>query len=339
MTPHLRVLAVAALVTQPLVAALGQDPATQRLRDEATAKWADYERAAKKTQGRTEYKRLRDGKRQNEYQTEVLGDGEQSLFIRQFSFREQRGTTYPGFVWATNKYYAFHLERKDATSPWTLKVVEPASNKSAYDRQVADNYAPLSDAREAVTVYGVALADLVREPSFRVIDLRDVDHNGQPAFEVRFEARHPYTQQNGYMPIQSGEMVLSNPHWLLLKFSTKWLKATELAVQGEREYRTDGGATPLLANSTTRVDIAAGPKQPAVKLETTLRCDLRPTTGSLDPAQFRLTAFGLSEPADLAGMFPPPWYTRWYVWTLALAAGLLGLGWYLNRGRRPAAQG
>jgi hypothetical protein len=310
----------------------GQDAATRRVRAEGPPAWAAYEQAVQRASGRTTFLRTRNGQRQHEYSTEVLRGGGLSLHLRQFAHYERRGTTDPGMVWATNPLYAFHLERDSPAAPWVIRSLQRAAHPSAYRRQVEENDRGLSDPLAAVTLYGVSLRDLVAEPSFRAVSLTPTNHDGRPAFSLRFESVHPYTRADAYMPIQGGDLVLSDPHWLLLKHSTRWLKPAAIEVAGECVY-ADDEPVPLLKRATTRVSIPADKGTPAARLETTLTCELQPTVERLDADRFRLTAFGLTEPADLA---PLAWYSRWEVWALVAAAGLIAAGWAVGRNRRAA---
>jgi hypothetical protein len=320
--------------------AVGQGRAAD-LPDRAKECWAEYEQRVRQVSGAYETRTLRNGKEEDHNKSEVIGTLQYRLYTRRmlkFSGKDRLDE----FVSCVNPAYTFAIKRKTAESPWQILTLAAAKNEEEYRDALSRTDSAVQILLAPVMVNRTPLARLFAEPGLQILDLSEGTKDGQPTWQVKFACPHAYRPKDtDYIPVQAGELTFTREHWLLLGYTAELLHPGPIRATANFTYSGLPGPTPLPLTATERVEIAAFGRDPAapITVESTTTYQLAPTVGRPDPDRFRLTAFGLTEPAGVADLFPPPWYTRWYVWTLAVAAGLLGLGWYLNRGRRPAARG
>lgn len=224
-----------------------------------------------------------------------------------------------GSVIGANSRYAFQLERPPGgvEGVWLLRSLNPGG----YDPVEFEKQSRLaSEAYQGipVSIENRKLADLVMEPTFKVLGVESVPRDSTtPAVRLVFDNTHPPSPRYAGVPIQRGSVDLDPQRdWVVIGYSVIWHDGD--AVIGTNEYgeAIAGIAPPVRSRSVGDFVGPTGKKSKSI-VERTF--SFQTPSERLTEEQASLPAFGLEEPAQLA---PKKWYARWQV-VLAVVVSLI----------------
>ncbi len=294
------------------------DTAEERFRNEAPAAWDEYDRHMEAYQGKLTFdvsSNVANLKEQTQY--EYKANQRCWLIIQQSVLETDRS----GFVYAMNPRYAFILRRTSPTSPWVAQSVSDTT-KGENDSTIEEALRKLDiikrGARRLTQFhYGAQnFQEILKKPSFRVVEAKPVHRDGEELVEVVFTNAHPATSDS-FNPVQGGTMLLDPRHHWVLRSAQCKLKYSD----AEGQYKVhvepaDLAATFLLPRRVVLTeDGVFSATQGRLQKQATITFDLNVPSRLPRDDEFTLTAFGLPEP----GGFPRQ-PTPWYFW-----AGLVGI--------------
>ncbi|MBI2805190.1 MAG: hypothetical protein HYX68_09460 [Planctomycetes bacterium] len=238
---------------------------------------------------------------------------------------------------AYNRDYSFSLTRKKDRA-WVLaeSALKIAKRKLRADQ--IDDSVKRSWAYSPVTIRVLHLAELVKQPNFKVVSVQAVAKDN--LIEVAFDNKHS-VKNEPFCSIQGGKLYLDpSRSWCLRSAVVK----NEYA-NGADESRHILGFSDQSPNSciprrlvieSIGYDIPDG-KTITEKRSVTrrIKVDFEVEEPVILPAdeEFTLSAFGLPEPEGIERAS-----SRWYLWFIAIAAVSLIVGFYLlRRSGRPSA--
>jgi hypothetical protein len=251
-------------------------------------------------------------------------------------------------VTCSNPDYIFTLKRKSPDVPWVLTDVQKKAPGKEF--RLPDTYRDegslgygVQDA--LISVCGMQLANLVREPSFRVLNAKLVRQDELELVQIDFENPHATNGAtlNGvaFDPIQSG-MLLLDPQqsWCLRGYEVHSKFSNSENVSRSKVIEIRNSSVPHLplpvhvADTTTHQQSGVGTTDPPFTSSTDLKYDLDEPHPLVD-ADFRLPAFGLPEIVEVKR----PWWSMWVVGgSLAIfAVAALGVWFYRRKASKPAA--
>ncbi len=216
--------------------------------------------------------------------------------------------------------YSYELKQDAEFPQWA--ATEIASDG---DWQTSTSYKAARVARRAgeraIKVYSVdSLLDLASKPYFRVVSASQA---GADTYEIKFESRHAAAADPGVW-VQSGSLTLDPARNYTLKVADLECESKSDKSRVKETVQVGGGPgeMPVPRVYEQRIMRAGSPDY-----VTTVTYDFEVNPPATD-SDFRLTAFGLPEPADSLGGGP---HVGWW---FAGAAGLFAVGYMLRRAVR-----
>jgi hypothetical protein len=315
----------------------------QRLFQEATTQWKEYEQLSRERQAiiiGNESGTINGGYKSGG-KTEYKTNG-RSIIIKDFGIDSHESKPKEQ-VFGINPRYAFHLSRRSPDSPWLLEEIIEGNNTSSYGmiKRIIDDV--------TITInYGVyfpyagylPLWEVISQPEFQIKGCRTVRHEERELVEVTF--LYDYRQGNSVTKL-SGRLLLDpSLYWCwhfcemqmegkIAKGISKFWGVQSDQVQGfpplKRIWERDSEVV-FLHDDKIRNHLKR-------RMEVTLSHSER----QLGDEEFTLSAFGLPEPVGVV------WEKRTpvYVWLLVAAGVLLTLAlvfrWLARRLRRGTSEG
>jgi hypothetical protein len=291
MTIRLRGLFVACLLTAVWSLSVHADTS---LDGEWINGWKQYAQTLRLAQGTVDWSAVEQGGRVKVSARLRFRQNTRGKMVEEFRRNSHDQLT----VWCYNPTYSFSLSKSSVAERWKLDQVSPFAPDQL--PALPEPGALWFDMfREPVSVRGVLLADLVAKPSFSVKSITK-QQTSPPTWRLAFTNHHQVELQRGFDPIQEGDITLSDDrHHVVLQYKIRCLwPAGQLTTYDAMawDYRNDGtGVAVPISYFLTQRDTETGP----VQSERRCACDLE-TSGPL-PAdeEFRLPAFGISEPDGL----------------------------------------
>jgi hypothetical protein len=257
-----------------------------------------------------------DGKDYGRSRTEFKSNSVCKLTLAEATGPEDWG----GELIAFNSMYGFTLGRKAPDAPWVLKDLAMGDNRhnrtgwEAYDQAAVLGW---------TTVDNVRLADLVREPNFRVTGAKAIERDGAELIQIDFDNTHVPAAPL-YILIQSGMLLLDpDRFWMLRGFDVRDRSAQgEHSSKGEYEVRSSSTKAPI---PKRLVQVSKGLMKGGRVMTITKEYDLSEVTTPPGEEEFTLSAFGLPEPQGVIWQKP----SRWYLWFIGVGVACLVIGAYL----------
>jgi hypothetical protein len=225
-----------------------------------------------------------------------------------------------GHVFGVNPAYAFSLRRKDTERPWLLGELEMSKGAATSPLAATTSEAVEANLSVLISIRRTALVELLRQPTFRVLAAKLVQHQGSEAVSIEFDNAHAIDRKaRPFVPVQSGTLVLDPSHgWCLRDCSVvEKYYGTESLTHVETSYRDFKGKFAIPVTVVEKVQSRSDrPSNPETFLQVT-SFDLEVAERPLPDEEFTLSAFGLPEPVGV--VWPKP--TRWWLWISASAIG------------------
>jgi hypothetical protein len=317
----------------------GDEALKQRFLKEATSQWEKYARLSGELQGvlsasDTDARSLlrKGGRENNELisRTEYKTNGRGTVLKTGFKYNRNGKVEEGEEVFGFNPRYAFELRRKSPESPWVLTNYLERREGTDLGKVASRIKGYLTAINYGVILWGQPLAEMVRKPGFRVGACRKVQRDGEELVEVAFT----YSGKDGNRNVNLKGKLLFDPkrYWCWrsgdfqvtgdILSGTNKLRGTQSESAGElpplsRLWELDADVLTQAGDLSNRKK---------VRWEVTLS---QPTSLPADE-EFRLSAFGLPEPAGVVWDKPTPTY----VWILAAAGAVAALAFgfrYLAR--------
>jgi len=313
------------LLTVGAHAALSSEQVKERFLNEAPKTWAEYRVLASRFQGNVTEVFKKNGEVVNEKSTEVKQNGKCRMVINCFARKDSKA--FSGVeVYAQNASYAFSLKKERPERAWVLTAMgfkgdgEPLVVVEHLDWAFEVLGSP-------VMLYSESLAELVKQPSFRIVKAEELKEHGRSLVRISFDNRHS-SEANPFFPIQSGSVTL-DPQWC-------WCvrDGTILNRYAQGESRAQVSVTAISAPGRIGTPI---PKRAVAETEALYK----PMKGSLltdfalsvpvslpPDSDFTLSAFGFPEPT------PQRAGSRLYIWLFVGGIVCLIAGIGIRRFRR-----
>jgi hypothetical protein len=233
---------------------------------------------------------------------------------------------YDGEVNGFNDKYGFVLRRKSSAAPWLLDEVRLQDSVAEQPADTARQRSPL-----LLSVAGHDLAKLVKEQTFRLNRVEQIDRQGETLIRASFE-RVPSSDE--IFPIQTGVVVLDPRRcWVLREFEIAGRRGTlHLSRKVEIDVVDSSSGFPIPKRVIEMNDytLQDGTHDRAKLIR---ELDLTDPDPLPDQQEFTLTAFGLPEPPGVDWKKPTPW------WLWGAGAGIASIiiaglfGWLRARRR------
>lgn len=210
-----------------------------------------------------------------------------------------------------NARYAFLLKKKDPTdeaSPYLLVSLSKAG------REFYQEISSLDFIRAPWIVLGFPLADLIKDPGFKVKQIENVSVDGRNCVRVTFDYS-PTVRDPLWSRTENAELILDPVlNWCVKAYS---IKMSENVCVGRFDYDHAAGSLPFIREYFFERTTKHGVATTRVKAHQIVYRDV-------PEHEFSLSAFGLPEPMQDAVPQPAP---RWYIWfaVAALASFFTGL--------------
>jgi hypothetical protein len=163
-----------------------------------------------------------------------------------------------------------------------------------------------------------SLVELVQKPEFRITDCHTIQHDGEELVEVRFVYNH---QLNAREMLEQDGLFLLDPkrYWCLRSYEVRRKTPDVAATEKLRdvEFESSAGSLPIVKRLVLELDAVAGPKAGNLHNKRLSRGEYKLEAPAKLPGddEFRLTAFGLSEPPGVEWKKPTPWW----LWGILIA--------------------
>jgi hypothetical protein len=185
----------------------------------------------------------------------------------------------------------------------------------------------------SVPHWGKTFLELAKDPSTRVESAREVEWRGQHVYEVVMSCTFFHRGEKKEKRSTIKFYFLPSAKWVCVGFVGVHLHVTDPVIEHVYKYETTGAwAVPIKHELWER--IPGTPEQKLLREVDIL--EFAPAT-DWDESRFRLSAFGLPEPAGVEWPRPTP---RW-AWLLAAAGALavmaVGLAWLARQRWRAQA--
>lgn len=251
---------------------------------------------------------------------------------------EGKGLDYA--VYGSNPDYVFILKRKSPDSPWVLRDFKkkPTDQDFRLPEEYRSAGALGSGLQGILTTVSVSrLADLVREPNFRVAHAAVVKQNGAELVRIEFENPHSM-KQVPFEPIQSGAILLDpQQSWCLRGYEVHSQHSNSLSTLRSdiveiRDSSTRGFPLPVhIADTTTSQATEPEYLGQTYVSSSDMQYDVDETRPPAD-SDFRLPAFGLPEMQEPATR---PWWSLWAVVASFVCIAAAGVWWWFLRRKAP----
>lgn len=295
-----------------------------RVFEEAPAAWERYRELVQRVEGTVQ-----------STTTDIRKD--EITFQHEIDFKRKDGSTVSIWrhtagpfagqqsVFAANADYAFELQRENETHhDWILRwldqqnpnAVSPGSEfpaRESLEHRICRGIYPLLRGR------GLQLPEAVSENRLHIQQAQRIERPGGEFVEIKF--KHTPVEEAQYL-VERGTLVLDPARFWLVQECTlqgRYLVGQESEIRITIEYEDipiDGQAVPVPARMEKQERAwngeASGP--PDQEFVTTWNYEIEPLSNT-DDSQFRLAAFGLSEPT----VGP----SRTGLWLVVLNVGLL----------------
>ena len=299
-----------------------------RLRTEGPAGWARLQESERTVVCRADFERYR----------ETKDSGRVLAVAKSYDFK-RRGElislvySRPGGrvidAVAVGPDYAFSVERVPERDVFKLKGYDRRPARKTSDEVLNTLVVGLTLGAER-KIPEATLDEMIKSSGFRLLAARDGTRDGRPVAEIEFEFRNPASG----VRCTEGRLVLRpDLDWALLEASYLHNGTHRITVRNAYdESRRPGFALLSTAEETKRLGDPAG----EVVTDLVRFTEFSPRVP--DDSEFRLSAFGLDEPADVA---PAAAESRLGVHHLLLIAGifLLAVGVVLRHRVRPVVPG
>jgi hypothetical protein len=311
----------ASLLPIGVTAVLADSPADLRSQflKEAPPAWKGYRALAEQLQGTVSTKVERKGKVTFDMKNEYKQNPRCRMIVSHLLNSEKREEA----AFAVNPQYSFALKRTPSGVPWVMQSLR--LQVDGLDTRVAIE---IPDSKKLLATlthpYLRDLADLVDQPSFKVLRAAPVQSRGMNLVQIDFDNTHQMKlDPKAFFPIQSGTLVLDpDRSWVL--WSCEMLAKHpdgDVRIRVENEIANPTSNPPIPVRSTEWRDMAVA-KQGQVLEVRSRHFDLTFPTHLPPDSDFTLTAFGLPEPPGITWKKPTPWY----IWITVAGGGLLIAG-------------
>ncbi len=278
-----------------------------RFTKEAPQKWEEYRRHAARFQGTL---------------TQLCKDGEQVVQQARFEVKQNaacRLGIYHSLLeqspeseaFGYNSDYAFSVARKKPDQLWVLNRLEVLREegdlaRSATYKEVADE---LRLTRVLVLVASTfELSELIAQPTFRLVRAAPIAREGEQLIEVEFDNAHP-VDSKPLCSFQGGTLVLDPQRFWCVRSYDLQIKFRDMQGTEKCEVHLRGGGAgcPIPERVVTTQELQPTPEGHRGRSSVVTReYDLQEPATLPGDDQFRLSAFGLPEPA--LPRRPVPWY-------------------------------
>lgn len=301
-----------------------------RFRDEAPRRWREYHAWAQRLQGSstTQGKTFKD-------QVVMKRNPECILLISERLESTSAEAPLHGEAFAINPVYSFALERKGPGHSWVL--VELRMRREGILPEIEQMLKPSQESTPGlIAVYGESLLKLVAQPSFTVLRVVPLRHDGEELVQVDFDNTHPVKLgDDKFFPLQSGSMILDPARfWCVRSYDVRGKHPRqEVSRKMEIELRDPAAKHPIPKRYTEVRDVTnEGVGRSVARYVTEI--DYSEPSPLPSDEEFTLTAFGLPEPPGVVWKKPTP---SWLWGTLAGVALLVVAGVFGWLKRRASA--
>jgi hypothetical protein len=316
----------------PLLAQ-GGDALGKRFLEEAPRHWREYGDYLAGLQGKTSYKVVYEGKVNWASTSTIKQNANCKQVVRQFSETDSPEDSKAGYVWAYNPNYSFSLRRNTVDDPWALTAVEFSDGGKTSNSTIDKANGGTRLVGLLLTISSMELADFIKHPSFRMLQVSKVDHLGREAVRVEFDCKHPIGEGT-FLPVQGGAMILDPSRlWCLREYDViEEFSNAKKKVHVEMTYRDSKSNRPIPVRVVERREGMNTDLGRVTTGQTERDFDLEELAQLPEYKEFTLTAFGLPEPAGAPPVGQDGW--RWYIWIGLAAFGSLGVAVALRLYRR-----
>lgn len=280
----------------------------------APQKWKDYTAFLGRLQGTFSSKTQYQGKTTRASKGVIKQNGDYKLFVRQFSVLEERRemNAGSGFVWCFNGSYAFSLKQHNTEAPWALAELDMTQNaKGSNSTKTANGCSRLLGI--LIRIGPTDLVELVRQPSFRVIDAKRIEFHDREAVLIEFTNIHS-RNTSPFIPVQGGTLILDpDRHWCLLSCKViEEYSGVKRKTNIETSYRGTKSNHPIPIRVVEETDGFDTDRNAQVQSYSEDSFELDEPAQLPAYAEFTMTAFGLPEPMGMPPVDAPK--SRQYLW-------------------------
>jgi hypothetical protein len=326
--PHSWIMSVVA--AQPAPSKVPGDRDAAEVMRLAPLAWQELLAQSFRFQGTISAKTTVDGQPQSHTEFRLRQNESCRLLINQRKASSDRGSDLRGEVKAYNQRYGFTLQRIVEDSDWFIT--------SQVARQGTDAFSPFSAdldmrcqylALRLIRVRGRDLSELFQQPTFRIVEARDISDNGASAVLIRFDNTHPWDAKP-VCSIQRGTLVLDpQSFWCLRRAELEEIYSSGPSrCRIQFQYDRSSSGVPILVS---HVDEGEG-ENVETKARQIYRVEelaqLEYATDLPPDEDFTLSAFGFAEPTTAS------WGMRWYILLAVIGVAFVALGIWLRTRRR-----
>lgn len=318
------------------VARAQDSPWKNRFLNEVPKAADDYLARSRRLQGRVSEAIFdRNGALEASSTYEFKQDGDSRLLLIQQNGKDLAKGAARGDLRALNADYGFELSRKNSGSPWVLSsLVQTQSSGAAHLRRSLDRYFDMSLTRPVTlaALHGDMRVRLHGDtPGFSVIAVTPSLQIDRETVRLQFSYE---TRLDDARLGLTGSLIL-DPHrsWIITDYDALYWSVLanqrrEARIKGLIEYRNTSDGFPIV-HRITSFNTKLPEKADSYRDKRVWEYELRET--SADTGEFRLSAFGLPEPAGSESPREP----RWYLWIIGGAALVGMMFWAVRRRTQP----
>jgi hypothetical protein len=323
---------------------LGAEPSGNDLRRrflaEAPARWADYLEQSKLLQGQEvrDFSLLATDKatgqpdKCTDITTVTWKTNGQDMSYRFVQDRSENGKVVSkrNKFYCLNSRYGFIL---DAAPPndnfsWILFRLSQNDERDQFKQQHFANAGP-SVAGLLVRLWNMPLKELIEMPQFQLTTFQTMKSENDELVEVVFEFKYKENEEeqlrrDAKRSYKAGRLLLDpNRFWCVRESEVYWKFAGTPGVTRTRcvEMGTARNSLPWPKH------IVVEGEDGDVKTRQEIKCELDVPSPLPGAEEFRMSHYGLPEPAGVT--WPKP--TPWYLWFIAMGVVCLGLGIFFRR--------
>ena len=309
-----------------------QDAAlADRFFNEAPLQWEAYRKRIEQFHGTVINKMSVGDRLVNHMRFEYRSNASCRLSVEQSLLESDPVGTVSGY----NRIYSFSLLRKSENRPWVVTNYTPRTQEetSSEVRETNFRFTPL---RRLIRAYSVELSELIRKPTFRLLRVAAIEHEGDACMRIEFDNWHELeSNAKDFDPVQSGVLLL-DPHryWCLRGCELRTRHSDAVALIKEEVQLRDPSEKVPVPKRIISVNDQKRSTGERLQVETVMEFDLFEPSRLPRDKEFSLSAFGLPEPLGVSWSRTP-----WYLWVglAGILFLLVGAGFYWLKRRREAA--
>lgn len=295
----------------------------ERFLKEGPARWEAYQSRVERLAGTVTGTLKEKGRVLTDTKYELKHNANARFCLRQ-PLTDTIGPLGKDQVFAYNPAYAFQLSRKTNNRPWVLTALE-WQRRGESPPSIEETRGMAIQLRRLVQVFSDDLADLVRQPNFRVLRAQAVERAGVSLVELEFDNAHSLDQPGPFFGIQSGILWLDPERFWCLRACDLRSKHSDSDSRQriETELRDPTADFPIPKRWLVTDEQTARPSGARHVFTWIKDYDLAEPAVLPPDQEFTLAAFGLPEPFDAQAAHGGP---GWFIWVAAAGFGCLALG-------------